>query len=74
MSKKRAELFQAMERILLVHLMSKVDELAMKNYAKSKEQDLGPLGVALKAKCRAHYQFYIKAKVCTLLCDFNIHE
>ena len=59
---------------MLVYSVSEVNEMAMKNYAKSKVQDLGPLGVALKTKYKAHYQFYIKAKVCTLLCDLNIHE
>ena len=71
MLKKRAELFQAVE---CIHSMSKVDETAMKKYARSKVLDQGPLGVALKTKCKAHYKFYIKAKVCTLLCFFNIHE
>ena len=59
---------------MLVHSMSEVDEMVMENYVKSKVLDLGSFGVALKTKCKAHYKFYTEAKVCTLLCDFNIHE
>ena len=72
--KKRPELFQAVERALLVHSMSEVDEMVMENYVKSKVLDLGSFGVALKTKCKARYQFYIEVRVRTLMCDFNIHE
>ena len=53
MLKKRGELFQSVEHVLMVPSLSEVDEKAMKDFKGTSEQDLSDLGISLKMKVKA---------------------
>ena len=62
MIRRRGELLIGVVQAMYRSCLSEVDEVALKSFSHCKVADLRELGISLKQKSKAQYEFYLQAK------------